>query len=123
VIALSSGEAEYYGLVTGSSEGLGDQSIAMDWGIKLDLNLWMDATAGAAIGSRRGLGKVKHIHTAYLWVQDLVSRGLAKIHKCSTVDNLADLLTKAVSAGTLQRLMHHMHFSFTEGRAKLGLGL
>ena len=29
----------------------------------------MDATAGIAIGSRRGLGRVKHIDTVFLWAQ------------------------------------------------------
>ena len=29
----------------------------------------MDATAGFAIGSRRGLGRVRHIDTVFIWVQ------------------------------------------------------
>ena len=66
VIALSSGEAEYYGLVSGSSYALGDVAIARDWGMQLKAHLIMDATAGIAIGSRRGLGRVRHIDTMCL---------------------------------------------------------
>ena len=34
VIALSSGEAEYYGLVPGLCQALGEQSTLQDWGIR-----------------------------------------------------------------------------------------
>ena len=69
VIALSSGEAEYYGLVSGISQGLGEKAMLSDWDIGVDVQLWMDTTAGIAIGSRRGLGRVKHIDTVFLWVR------------------------------------------------------
>ena len=35
----------------------------------------MDATAGIAIGSRKGIGRVKHIDTVFLWVQAMVTEG------------------------------------------------
>ena len=120
VIALSSGEAEYYGLVTGCSEGLGDQSMAKDFGILLSLHVWMDATAGAAIGSRRGLGKVKHIDTIFLWVQDLTSSGKITLGKKHTSDNYADVLTKPVDGATLRRFMLAMGFEYLSGRAAQG---
>ena len=53
VIALSSGEAEYNGLVRATSQMLGLQSMLLDWGWKFNAHVWMDATAGIAIGSRR----------------------------------------------------------------------
>ena len=65
VIALSSGEAEYYGLVSGLCQGLGEQSTLKDWGISIPMIGFMDATTGLAIGSRHGLGRVKHIDTSY----------------------------------------------------------
>ena len=68
VIALSSGETEYYGLVSAVSQTLGLQSIFLDRGWTFNAHVWMDATAGIAIGSRRGLGRVKHIDTVFLWV-------------------------------------------------------
>lgn len=117
VIALSSGEAEYYGLVTGTSEAIGEQSIALDWGIKLPIVIHMDATAGAAIGSRRGLGKVKHISTVFLWAQERVTTGQVKIRWTHTSVNLADILTKAIDASTLRNAMKQMNFTFPEGRS------
>ena len=64
MIALSSSEAEYYGLVSATSQTLGLQSILLDWGWKFKAHVWMDATAGIVIGSRRGFGRVKHTDTA-----------------------------------------------------------
>ena len=61
VIALSSGEAEYYGMVKGASVGLGMQSVLRDFEINVKLTLKSDASAAIAIASRRGLGKVRHI--------------------------------------------------------------
>ena len=58
----------------------------------------MDATAGTAIGSRRGLGRVKHIDTVFLWVQTMVTRGKISLGKKPTKD---DILTKHVDAATM----------------------
>ena len=48
---------------------LGLQCILLDWEWKFKAHVWMDATAGIAIGSRRGLVRVMHIDTVFLWVQ------------------------------------------------------
>ena len=120
VIALSSGEAEYYSLVTAVSEALGDQSILADWGVKVKIHILMDATAGRSIGSRRGIGKVKHLDTIYLWVQEHVTSGRVTIGKIHTSMNFADILTKPVAGPLLQRLMLDQGFTFPQDRAKLG---
>ena len=95
VIALSSGEAEYYGLVSGLCQGLGEQSTLYDWGITIPMVGFMDATTGLAIGSRHGLGKVKHIDTVFLWGQEVATSGRAKLYKRPTADMLADLPREA----------------------------
>ena len=120
VIALSSGEAEYYGLVSGISNGLGEQSLLADWDIAVNLQVWMDATAGIAIGRRRGLGRVKHVDVAFLWVQEIVNRGRAQVGKKHTKEMLADMFTKALSESDMCRHMESMGYRFVEGRSKLG---
>ena len=37
LVSLSSGEAEYYGLVKGAAAGLGHQAIMIDYGVSLSL--------------------------------------------------------------------------------------
>ena len=123
VIALSSGEAEYYGLVSGLCQGLGEQSTLKDCGISIPMIGFMDATTGLAIGSRHGLGRVKHIDTVFLWAQEVVTSGRAKLSKKSTVDMLADLFTKPLEAQRMSMLLSRMGYNFVEGRHHLALDI
>ena len=74
VVALSSGEAEYYAAVKGVSEGLGFLAGCADLGIwvdgKVSLRVSTDSSACKGICQRTGLGKIKHIDVALLWLQD-----------------------------------------------------
>ena len=121
LIALSSGEAEFYGLVTACSEALGEQSIASNFGMKLGITILMDATAGAAIGSRRGIGRVKHLSTIFLWVQEYITSGKIRVQKVHTTENVSDILTKAVSGTLMRKMMDCMNFHTVTGRAGLAL--
>ena len=101
VIALSPGEAEYYGMVKGASVGLGIQAVLGDFGIPVDIELKSDASAAISIASRTGLGKVRHIEVCQLWLQDKVKQGKVNVHKVATNDNVADAMTKHVSREVL----------------------
>ena len=109
-MALSSGEAEYYGLVSGLCQALGKQSALQVWGIKVFFVGYMDATTGLSIGSRHGLGKVKHIDTVFLWAQDKVLSGKAKLLKKHTDDMLADLFTKPLEAQRTRKLLTNLNY-------------
>ena len=119
VVALSTGEAEFYALLTAASEALGEQSIAREWDVKLDIHIWFDATAGAAMSSRRGLGQVKHIHTAFLWIQAYVTEGLIRLGKKHTSENYADVLTKPVSASLMSWMIRQMGYVYKSGRSEM----
>ena len=97
VVALSSGEAEYYGMVKGTSVALGLQAVLSDFDVHCDIVLKSDASAAIAIASRRGLGKVRHIEVCQLWIQYKLRRGDIKVVKVGTHENVADALTKYVS--------------------------
>ena len=109
VIALSSGEAEYFWLAL------------LDWRWKFNAHVWMDATAGIAIGSRRGLGRVKHIDTVFLWVQAMVTEGKISLGKKPTEEMLADFLTKHVDAATMKSCMDGLGIRFQSGESKFTL--
>ena len=116
VIALSSGEAEYYGLVKGASIGIGVQSMLSDFAITASIALHTDSSAAKGIGSRRGLGKLRHIELAQLWVQDLVSRGKISITKIAGTDNIADALTKHSSRERLSQYLACTNQYIAQGR-------
>ena len=77
VIALSSGESEFYSMVKGCSAGLGANYLLKDAGCQTTapLELTVDATAGIGIASRKGAGRIRHIATPTLWLQRLVNDG------------------------------------------------
>ena len=119
VIALSSGEAEYYGMVKGGSVGLGIQSVLRDFEIEVKLTLKSDASAAIAIASRRGLGKVRHIEVCQLWLQEKVRSEAIKVVKVGTHENVADAMTKYVGSEILKRHLRDTNQRLLEGRHRL----
>ena len=115
-IALSSGEAEYYGLVKGASVAIGVRSMHEDMGLKVRVRVSTDASAAKGIARRRGLGKIRHIEVHQLWVQDKVAAGEVEIRKVDGKANIADLLTKHVSAEDIRVHMHHTSQGYANGR-------
>ena len=105
--ALSSGESEYYALVKASSVAIGLQSMLSDVNISASIEVRADASAAIGIASRRGLGRVRHIEVAQLWIQEKVANGMLKLVKVPGQSNLADALTKHVTADILAYHCEH----------------
>ena len=64
----------------------------------------MDATAEAAMGSRKGLGEGEQIGTAFCWAHDMAIIGTIKLLRTYTSGMRADVPTKPVTA----TLVHQM---------------
>ena len=116
-VALSSGEAELGGICCGASIGLGLQSLGRDLGLEFNLEVLTDATAAIGICRRRGLGRIRHLATADLWVQDRVRKGDFRLTKCLGADNPADMLTKHVSRDVMAKHMERVGIKSEDGRA------
>ena len=123
VIALSTGEAELYALNKTAAQSLGLQSLLMDLGVELSVRLHTDATTGRAIATRRGLGKVRHIAVNELWIQEQVADKKVSINKIKNKFNLADLLTKYLTAAEIAQIIDFMQHSFLEGRNEIAPSL
>ena len=102
VIALSSGESEYYGLVKGASQGIGMRAMLTELGVESKLVVQTDASAAKGIALRRGMGKHRHIDVNQLWGQDKVAKGEVKIKKIAITENIADHLTKYLNQQGVQ---------------------
>ena len=118
-VSLSSAEAELTGICRGASFGLGLQSVAKDLDIQLPLEVLSDATAAIGVCRRRGLGKIRHLHTSDLWVQDRLSKKDFKLSKVLGADNPADILTKHVDRQTLERHLRTLGLIEDHSRAAL----
>ena len=114
ILALSSAEAEFYGLCSASAAAIGLRSLFADLGIEINITIRMDASAAIAMASRRGLGKAKHMHVQYLWIQELIQSGEIKLEKVGTDENRSDLMTKHLQAPRMKLLMRRMGFQYVE---------
>ena len=99
-VMLSSGEAELCGVIRGSGMGLGFQSLMADLGHALPLRVWTDSSAAIGICTRQGLGKMRHIDTHLLWVQQAVRSGRVDLRKVLGEENPADIFTKHLSSAS-----------------------
>ena len=117
-VTLSSGEAEYYGLVKAAGAGLGHQSLMDDLGLHLPVRVWTDSSAALGIASRSGLGKLRHLETHTLWVQEKVRTGAISLKKVWGEVNPADLFTKHLpSREKVHQLLGLFNCEYRTGRA------
>ena len=114
-IALSSAEAEYYSMVKAASEGLGLKAMTEDYKQPLSPRMFV-ATAAIGVFQGIGLGKLRHLETQSLWLQEAVRDkriGLSKVHGPV---NRADLMTKHVDHATQIRRLGLMSIEARAGR-------
>ena len=97
VITLSSGEAEFAGIVKGVAEALGLRSLALDLGLTVGIQVYADSAAAIGICRRSGIGRVRHLATGQLWVQERIRVGEVALFKVPGGANSADMLTKHVA--------------------------
>ena len=117
-VSLSSGEAEFYGVVRGAGMGLGYQSLLRDLGHDVPLRLWTDSSAAIGICTRQGLGKLRHLDTHTLWVQHAVRARRVDLRKVDGTANPADIFIKHFCSGDkLKGLVNLFGGLFLEGRA------
>ena len=118
VITLSSGEAELAGVVKGAAEGLGLQSLCLDLGLTVDISLYAGSSAAIGICRRSGIGKVRHLATGQLWIQERIKMGDMKLYKIPGYYNPADLLTKHQTKELIIRHLWAMGVELREVRAE-----
>ena len=118
-IALSSGEAELAAVVKGATEALGMQAVLADFGITVNLSMFSDATAAIGMVRREGLGRVRHLATADLWIQQRVRRGEIQVSKVLGTDNPSDMMTKGLDNVSITRFMQELCMMPAKGRHEL----
>ena len=113
VRALSSGEAEFCGIVDGSH--------VRGNGTTINNDVETDSTAAFGMCSRTGVGKTRHIQVRWLWIQDAIRHKVVRLRKVKGTDNEADMGTKDLDGPTHQRLLQKLPLKSTLCRQLLGL--
>jgi hypothetical protein len=119
---FSSGESEFYSASKGCAVLLGAKSMVLDLGHDLRAELHLDASAAKSIIERRGTStRTKHIHRAFLWIQQRFQMKEFSLHKCGTKDNTADLGTKYLEWPVICHLCELAGIYFEDVASKLAL--
>ena len=118
IIALSSGEAEYYGTTKAGVVALGFMQLCKDFNLEQKFNIHMDSTAAKGICHRTGTGKLKHMDIQYLWIQQHVRMKSFTIKKIWGKENPADLMTKYLDKATIDKMVEKLFMEYMSGRAR-----
>ena len=88
----------------------------MGWSLKPRVP--SDASVAIGISKRRGLGKIRHLHTCDLWVQEQTKTERVLLVKILGTENPADIFTKYLDHATMAKALKTMNCEFRDGRAK-----
>ena len=89
-----------------------------DLGLELQCELYCDSSAALGIAQRAGIGKVRHLRTQGLWVQEVRVAGRITYKKVLGSKNPADLLTKHMTAELSQQHLTTLNQVTVGGRAE-----
>ena len=104
-MALSSGESKLYALGALSAELIFAQAILEEIGLSFLTHARADSsTARAVVAKQRASQKMKHVHTRFLFIQDLVIRKLLTMSGVKTDVNPSDIGTKALRRERFYRM-------------------
>ena len=120
-VALSSGDAELNAAVTGIAETIGVYELLSEWKLAVDqVSLCIDASACKGILLRKGVGRMKHLSTKQLWVQEAVSTYNVCVYKIPRSMNFSDSLTHNVSGEQSLDCLSSMRYRIIPPVAKVG---
>ena len=115
---LSSGEAEMVGVTKAAAAALGFRSLLADFGVYWPARIYTDSSASIGMCTRQGIGKVRHMDTQVMWIQQRIRNNDLDLYKILGEKNPADLMTKAeIPKDRMEKLLEKMGCSFESGRA------
>ena len=116
-VALSSAEAEFYGMVEGTLRGKWAATVAREIGVDVEVERLVvrtDSEAARSFVSRRGLGRMRHIEVRELWLQEEVRKGGVEVGRVAGEDNPADLMTKYHGSKEVIRRLRMMYIEWEQ---------
>ena len=116
-LGLSSGEAEFSGVVKSASVGIGMKALGQDLNYERELVIGTDSSAALSMTKRSGLGKVRHIALRYLWVQQKLVNEEFAIMQTRSEKNLGDLETKHLGEKETKKFLSMLGYHLVTGRA------
>ena len=103
ILSLSSREAEFYGTVRCACRTLGLRSLMSDLSLEVKAELVTDSSACKGLCSRRGAGKIRHIHCPTSPFQHAVARRQIAITRRAGKDLAPDGSKAGIPEDTMWR--------------------
>ena len=123
-IALSSGESELYGICNGSARILWTAHLLKEMGFHMNAVVATDSSAAKGVSARLGAGRIRHLETRCLWIQERVRAKELEVRKVWTDKNRADMQTKPLDPTRFWMLMGLLPLRRVTGcKTALGGGL
>ena len=105
------------GVTRAAAATLGLKSLLADFGVKCQPRIWTDSSASLGMCSRQGLGKVRHLDTQKMWIQQRVRCGDLDLYKIGGDNNPADIFTKAsIPSDRMEKMLTEMGCTWADGR-------
>ena len=105
IVALSTAESEYISITKIAAHALEVRSAMVEFGLTFNVVCETDASAGRAMATTRGVGRVRHLDARLLWLQQLCAEGVVQVRARPGELNEADLGTKMVDLRRMTSLL------------------
>ena len=116
LVALSSGEEEFYGWAVATSNQT--SQVLEQIGMKAEVTIASDSSAARGICTRTGSGRVRHLSIEGLWTQEAYRKKEFQLVSVDTLLNWADIATKAHTSERLTSLLRQMPLRLRECQTK-----
>ena len=107
-IAQSSCEAELMSLNHACNEATLVTHILEELGIEAKVHAHTDAKSAIDLLCKRGPGRMRHLHVKHLYLQQEIREGRLDVHKVTSEENVADILTKHVTPRKFQEAARNL---------------
>ena len=108
LVALSSGEAEFYGIVRAVATSKQTSQILEHIDMQSEVTIASDSSAARGTCTRTGSGKERHLSIKELWIQESYRKKEFQLVSVDTLLNWADIGTEAHTSERLKSLLRQM---------------
>ena len=105
IVALSTAESEYISISKGATHALEVRSAMVEFGLTSNVVCETDVSAGRAMATRHGVGRVRHVDARLLWLQQLRAEDAVQVRAKPGEHNETDLGTKMVDLRRMTSLL------------------
>jgi hypothetical protein len=115
-VAQSSAHSELHEIQRGAHFGIYMSNFWSEaYGEVLPIEILTDSAAAKTLGTRRGVGRVRHLAVKEIYIQELTNSGRVRLVKINGHDNVADIGTKILDKQRIEFLLNKLNVKRWDG--------